>query len=177
MRDINIGDLLIRSCRPEEVPVLEQVSPSPGTSQFHLRRYERQLAGEVIYLTAWLEGSPVGNLCLILGGPDNPQARDRLPPGPEINAFDVIPSHRNRGIGSALIGEAERRARDLGHESTVLGVEVNNHAARRLYERLGYREWPHGQMRDSYTWTDDAGHEHEQEEIVTWMEKRLGVEE
>ncbi len=176
MGDVNGGDLVIRSCREEDLAVLEQVSPSPGTSQFHLRRYERQLAGEVIYLTAWLEGSPVGNLCLILGGPDNPQARDGLPAGPEINAFDVIPSHRDRGMGSALIAEAERRARDLGHAATVLGVEVNNHAAHRLYERLGYQDWPHGWMRGSYTWTDDSGREHEQEEVVVWMDKRLVVE-
>ena len=127
------------------------------------------------HVTGVVDGSPVGNLCLILGGPDNPQARDRLPRGPEVNAFDVIPSHRNRGIGTALIADAERRARDLGHASTVLGVEVDNHAARRLYERLGYRAWEHGEMRDSYTWTDDDGHEREQEEVVIWMRKRVDV--
>lgn len=89
----------------------------------------------------------------------------------------MIPSHRDRGIGAKLISEAERQARDLGHVAIVLGVEVNNEAAHRLYERLGYREWPHGEMRDAYTWTDDAGQEHEQEEVVIWMEKRLDVEE
>ena len=85
----------------------------------------------MVYLTAWLEGSPVGNLCLILGGPGNPQARDGLPAGPEMNAFDVISSH------------------------------------------LGYQDWPTGGISDSYTWTDDSGHEHEQEEVVIWMEQRL----
>ena len=55
----------------------------------------------------------------------------------------------------------------------MLGVEIGNRAAHRLYERLGYRDWAHGPIRDSYTWTDDAGLEHEQEELVLWMEKRL----
>lgn len=177
MNGLNLDDIVIRSCQGEDVVVLEQVSPSPGTSGFHHRRYERQLAGEVIYLIAWLDGAPVGNLCLILGGPESAEAREGLPVGPEINAFDVIPALRNQGIGSSLITTAERRARDLGHTATVLGVEVNNDAAHRLYERLGYQDWPHGQTCDSYIWTDDAGNEHEQEETVVWMQKRLKASE
>jgi len=175
--DFNLDDLVIRACRDEDLAVLEQVSPSPGTSRFHHRRYDRQIAGEVTYLIAWLNGSPVGNLCLILNGPDSLQAREGLPAGPEINAFDVVPALRNQGVGSALIIAAELRARDLGHTAVVLGVEVNNHAAHRLYGRLGYQDWPHGEMRDSYTWTDDTGIEHEQEENVIWMEKRLEAED
>jgi GNAT superfamily N-acetyltransferase len=128
-----------------------------------------------VYLIAWLDDAPVGNLCLILDGPDNIHARDGLVAGPEINAFDVVPQLRNRGIGSRLIAAAEHLARDLGHTATVLGVEVDNHSAHRLYRRLGYRDWPHGETRDSYTWTDDGGIEHVQEESVVWMEKRFTV--
>jgi len=170
-----IDDLVIRESREEDLPLLEQTSPSPGTSRFHHRRHERQVRGEAVYLIAWLDGSPVGNLCLILSGPDNDEARERLAHGPEINAFDVVPAIRNRGIGSALIDAAERRARDLGHTATVLGVEVGNHAAHRLYERLGYRDWPYGETEESYTWTDDTGTEREQHETIIWMEKQLAV--
>ena len=165
--------LVIRPCREDDPDLLEAVSPSPGTSRFHHRRLERQVAGEAVYLIAWLDEAPVGNLCLILAGPDNPQARAGLPTGPEINAFDVVGPVRNQGIGTALIAAAEQHARDLGHTATVLGVEVHNHAAHRLYRRLGYRDWSRGEMRDSYTWTDDAGVAHEHEEIVLWLSKPL----
>ena len=167
------AELVVRPCREEDLPTLDEMSPSPGQSRFHHRRFERQQAGEVVYLTAWLAGAPVGNLCVILAGPASAEARAGLPAGPEMNAFDVVPSLRSRGIGSALLAEAERLARELGHESAVIGVEKSNDAAHRLYERLGYRDWSGGVVRDSYTWTDEDGVEQVQEEDVLWMHKRL----
>ena len=167
-------DVEIRQCRSgEDVALLEQALPSPGTSRFHEARFRRQVAGELRYLIAWLDGAPVGNLALILDGPAHPQARAGLPAGPELNGFDVHLELRNRGIGTRLVAAAEQLARELGHTSTVIGVEVGNRAAHRLYERLGYRDWPHGPMQDSYTWTDDGGVEHEQFETVVWMAKAL----
>ena len=169
-------DVVIRRCREEDLAVLEAVSPSPGRSRFHHRRFERQQAGEVVYLIAWLDGAPVGNLCLILDGPSSPQARVGLPAGPELNAFDVVPSQRNRGIGSALAAEAERTAAALGHTATVVGVDIGNEDAHRLYRRLGYQDWSGGAVHDSYTWMDEDGVERVQEEVVCWLAKSLDVE-
>ena len=167
------GRIDIRPCRDGDADLLEEVATSPGTSRFHHRRLARQVAGEAVYLIAWLEGSPIGNLCLILAGPDNDEVASKLVAGPEINAFDVYPDWRDRGVGSALIAAAERMARERGDLGVVLGVEVSNDAARRLYERLGYRDWGRGESHDSYTWLDDNGDEHLQEEVAIWMEKRF----
>jgi ribosomal protein S18 acetylase RimI-like enzyme len=51
----------------------------------------------------------------------------------------VDPRHRRRGLGRALVAQAvrwaaERRARDV-----ILWVADHNTAARRLYERIGFR--------------------------------------
>jgi ribosomal protein S18 acetylase RimI-like enzyme len=50
----------------------------------------------------------------------------------------VHPALQSCGIGTLLMGEAERRIRARGRAYAELGVEQNNPRARALYERLGY---------------------------------------
>jgi len=51
----------------------------------------------------------------------------------------VEPAHRQRGLGRQLMLEAERLCHQRGDHEMGLSVEVNNIAARRLYESLGYQ--------------------------------------
>ena len=51
----------------------------------------------------------------------------------------VLPDYQNRGIGSALLGFAEEKARSTGIHKCSLIVNLGNPAAQRLYERIGYR--------------------------------------
>lgn len=53
-------------------------------------------------------------------------------------AVDV--GHRRRGVAKALILHALSLARERGAERAVLEVRASNHAARRLYEGLGFRQ-------------------------------------
>lgn len=46
--------------------------------------------------------------------------------------------YRGRGIGSALLEAAARRARELGFAELTLGVEPGNTSNVRLYERMGF---------------------------------------
>ncbi|MBT5561172.1 MAG: GNAT family N-acetyltransferase [Rhodospirillaceae bacterium] len=55
-----------------------------------------------------------------------------------INALAVYPHHRSKGYGSLLIGEAERRAWELGTRSLSIMVFEGNEGAVRLYKRLGF---------------------------------------
>jgi ribosomal protein S18 acetylase RimI-like enzyme len=52
----------------------------------------------------------------------------------------VDAEHRRKGIGRALMAEAERACRELGLRKLSLIVFEQNADARRLYERLGYVE-------------------------------------
>ena len=64
---------------------------------------------------------------------------DRLPDGDwYVQAVAVDESGRGKGVGSALLQNAEHTARTAGCERITLDVAVNNDGARRLYERLGY---------------------------------------
>ncbi len=52
----------------------------------------------------------------------------------------VAPEWRGRGVGSALLAEAIRWARDVGVEKVALSVFPDNEAARALYRKFGFVE-------------------------------------
>lgn len=56
-----------------------------------------------------------------------------------IFTLAVRPEYRGHGIGSRLLRRAETRARLAGMTACSLGVEVDNAAARHLYEGFGYQ--------------------------------------
>ena len=60
------------------------------------------------------------------------------PPHPWIYGGEVLADWRGRGIGSLLWQAAHEECMSRGHEAVSLDVDVENVAARRLYERLGY---------------------------------------
>lgn len=53
-------------------------------------------------------------------------------------ALRVFIPFQNLGIGKVLIASAEEHLNVLGFQISELGVEKDNPAAKRLYERLGY---------------------------------------
>lgn len=57
-----------------------------------------------------------------------------------ICGMAVDPEHRGKGIGTALLTEAERAGRELGFTKLSLIVFEQNVEARRLYERSRYIE-------------------------------------
>lgn len=89
---------------------------------------------------------------------------------PEVRNVGVLESVRGRGIGTALMTEAERRAIPAGR--LRLGVGLDNPSARRLYERLGYR--PTGEVETTtYDYVDADGITHSATETDEEMEKDL----
>jgi ribosomal protein S18 acetylase RimI-like enzyme len=57
-----------------------------------------------------------------------------------VSDLGVRESHRNRGIGAALLHHAEAIARREGLPWLRLSVLAANSAGRRLYQRLGFNE-------------------------------------
>jgi len=57
-----------------------------------------------------------------------------------VHALAAYPQHRSRGLGTALLAEADRRAALARKPGLSLIVTDTNTGARRLYERSGYRE-------------------------------------
>lgn len=69
----------------------------------------------------------------------------------EISCFFVGSKHRQKGMGSQLLLEAETVARGLGISKLTLDCRSTQHSAIRLYERSGYNRW--GTM-DNYASAD-----------------------
>ncbi|MCC7408679.1 MAG: GNAT family N-acetyltransferase [Phycisphaeraceae bacterium] len=55
-----------------------------------------------------------------------------------VDELFVTAEQRGRGVGSALLAEAERIAREKGVTTLILEVNRDNPDATRLYERAGY---------------------------------------
>jgi ribosomal protein S18 acetylase RimI-like enzyme len=57
-----------------------------------------------------------------------------------VHALAAYPQHRGRGLGTALLAEADKRAARADKPGLSLIVTDTNTSARRLYEHSGYRE-------------------------------------
>jgi diamine N-acetyltransferase len=82
----------------------------------------------------------VGYAALTLGFSMEFHGRDAF-----IDDVYVVPSHRGRGIGRALVAACEQTCRDLGVRALHLAVRPTNPAAS-LYRRLGFRDQEHHLM-------------------------------
>jgi predicted acetyltransferase len=91
--------------------------------------------GHVAYSTFWLvdDGDIVGIV----------RVRPQLTPKVEKNdghiGYDVAPSKRNRGYGTALLRLALEEAKRLGLNRLIVTCETTNGASRRVIEKCGGR--------------------------------------
>ena len=84
-------------------------------------------------LLAFADGQPVGvAVCFI--GLSTFQARPLL----NVHDLAVVPAYRGKGIGRALLVEAERQAVTRACCKLTLEVQDDNRPARALYERFGF---------------------------------------
>jgi len=81
------------------------------------------------WLVAWDDSEPVGHAHL-----------DWRSDPPQVQNVFVGESHRRLGIASRLSEAAEALVRERGYDRIALDVDVENEAARALYEKLGYGE-------------------------------------
>ena len=165
--------------KPAEASLLDvlQHTFDPDTlSKYHYKRYEVQKRGEGIYLIAWHAHTPIGHFLLRWSGPQDAHVTKHLDVTKMayLEAGATHGAYQRKGVATALIREAERLAKE--HGCTQIGLEVgstDNPGAKRLYKRLGYVDWGHGDFLISWQYIDGNGNTGTEAEIVTYMHKPL----
>jgi ribosomal protein S18 acetylase RimI-like enzyme len=124
--------------------VIEPASPQDMPRLMEIERlcFQRDPFSPALYLSLLLspdaevylylaEGAAIGSLVLVF-----PPERVHC----HLISVAVHPDHRGRGIGREMMAFAEARTQARDRTRIRLEVRKANAAARRLYERLGYRE-------------------------------------
>ncbi|SHI66612.1 L-amino acid N-acyltransferase YncA [Roseomonas rosea] len=151
--------LLIRPCRPEDRPALVEQFLALNRYEEPLARNRRtDLAGAEESLDAALErvertggaaliaewrGAVAGHLFLTFeeDAAYVRAVRAALRPYAYISELFVREEARRRGIGRALLAEAERLAAARGVPRLMIGVLAGNAEAAALYRRFGFRDY------------------------------------
>jgi ribosomal protein S18 acetylase RimI-like enzyme len=133
----------VRSARSAD---LEPFAAALGDREFLIDRLSRQRKDRGVLFVAWLRYVPAGDVYLWLEEAEELPIRRHLPGVALLTHLQVHDELRNRGVGRALVAAVERHLRENGRERVALAVRTDNPAAARLYSRLGYRDWGHGEV-------------------------------
>jgi GNAT superfamily N-acetyltransferase len=111
------------------------------------------------------EMAPPHGAFVLIGDDEGPLAcggiKRLTPEIGEIKRMYVVPRARSRGVGTRLLAELERAARELGYSTVRLDTGSRQPAAKLVYERAGYAEI------DDYNGNPYAAH---------WYERSLAGE-
>ena len=164
--------MLIRDCAAGDIEILERHMPT-WDGQVHANLFAQQQAGLWTYLVAWKEGSAPVGVCVIRWDDSAEEEPEASATWPRLTNLHVHPTHRGRGVGTALIEAAEERAGGRGFRRLGISVADDNPEAARLYARLGYAD--SGRRHESkYMYPDDSGAVVERVEHDILLVKALG---
>lgn len=156
----------ISPATPADITVMTESFPDWGARQKHAARWQQQEQSNALYLVARQLGEPVGHAYLKWQGAGDPHVVERQTvPCPDLEDLFVLGAWRSQGIGTALLHMAEELALAWGFQHIGLSVAVENSAAWRLYERLGYQDAGFGEYTEQGTYLNAQG------QLQTWEER------
>ncbi len=161
--------VVIRSATDADLTALEW----EGQYAHYRRLFKKAVAearrGRRLLLLAEVDGQVVGQIFVQLT--TKPAFSASGSASGYLYALRVKQPHRNQGIGTRLILEAESQLLWLGYSRVVISVAKRNNAARRLYQRLEYRIFSEDPGEWSYV--DHLGKVREVREPAFVLEKWL----
>lgn len=154
--------------RPMEKTELHRMQFFPfARMETHRRRFELQEMGKLVFLVAWWDDLPVGQVLLNWRGGDASGVPPQVRPLPEVSSLFVTRAYRRTGIATQLLNVAEQMTFAHGYDRVGLCVAETNAGAQRLYLNRGYHDsgWPPYLARGTYT--DPSGN------LRSWEETRV----
>ena len=137
--------VVIRAATLADLPQLEWYGQYAHYRNLFRQAYHDQQLGSRLILVADCNGFPIGTISVLLIDDEviHKQAY--------FYSLRVMEMFHSRGIGTRLLIEAETRMLALGYNQFVIAAAKTNHAARRLYEHLGYEVFMDDPGEWSYT--------------------------
>ncbi len=164
--DINVE---IRLAREGDLPRMEWYGLYKHYRRLFRQTYQAQLAGSRLMWVAIANGFPIGQIFVRLKG--NDPALVRTGERAYLYSLRVMEAFRGRGLGTRLILTAEDDLIRRGYRWATIAAAFQNPAARRLYERLGYRVF--GEDPGRWQYIDHNGELCMVEEPCWLLEKQL----
>ena len=158
---------------PAEPDHLDDLVALLGQRPFFAEKLAAQSRSRGVLLVGRLDGQPVGDVWVSFTPAPEAEVNRHLPGVPMLVHLEVLSVLRDRGYGTSLIRAAESLVLARGHARITLGVGVTNPDARRLYERLGYVPWAHGEISTGYYAVDNDGVRRWHPETITMLVKSL----
>lgn len=121
--------VIIRSAVPEDACAIQAIEKESATAAHWTREQYRYCFAHRFILVAEEHGNISGFLCARLVANEW-----------EIENIAVVEAARRRGIAHELLAELMRRAKFQDATAIWLEVRESNQAARRLYEKHGFKE-------------------------------------
>lgn len=140
----------IRTASEKDLPQITELKDIKDQSLI-LGRMEKAQEGQVVYLVAEEGEKIIGHILLKFYG------KKTAPDYPDIEDAFVKEEERGKGVGTSLIREVERIAKEKSFKRIGLAVNPTlNPRAKALYEGIGYRETGnHSYLDGVYDGTED----------------------
>jgi len=139
----------IRVATSEDIPRLEWYGQYAHYRNLFRRAYRDQQLGTRLILVADCNGFPIAHIFILFM--DDEQGNKQA----YFYSLRVMEMFRSQGIGRNLIMEAEARVLARGYSYATIAAAKTNHAARHLYEHLGYEIFM--EDRGEWSYTDHLG--------------------
>jgi GNAT superfamily N-acetyltransferase len=144
VRDGDAVLALARELQAHEFPLFDRLKPPDaiGTRYLnHLRHECAQKQGTL--LVAEADGRICGYATVLTHVvADDVEEVDYV--FAQIGDLAVTEPDRGRGVGTALLAECERLAKQAGRDELRIGVLAGNHGARHAYDRFGFSDFAVG---------------------------------